>query len=484
MSFMNSLRAILFACCCFVATAHLSAEIADSDEAPPAPPIVGAADAPGALPGETDGATVSEAFSDPEIVGPGTLSGAGEALEYDGYDGCLIGDGGPVSACPKRCNCPTCRLKAVSTDPYNRILPQNGAFRIRGWVDGGILGNTSNPDSHFNGPYNATEVDNGQLNQLYLIADRPMAADGSWTYGGRFDLLYGSDFNLAQSVGLEVSPSGDPRWNSNEFIGLALPQAYAEIGTKYTSIKGGHFYTVVGYEGVQSPTNFFYSHAYSYMFAGPFTQWGGMLNATRGNWQLQSGIVNQWNTVVSEQNHGNFLGNLRYTGKAGWTSLAVITGDEFSNPGGLPNVVNRYTNRTRYSFIVDLQPTSRLEYVFHQWFGSQAQGAPGGGTALWYGIDQYVYYKLADTVRLGTRIEWFRDQSGTRVGLTEQSNPNKVPLPGNYASWTWGINWTPYKNVMLRPEVRWDSYRGPAKPYDDGLRTYQFLVGMDAIVQF
>ena len=81
-------------------------------------------------------------------------------------------------------------------------------------------------------------------------------------------------------------------------------------------------------------------------------------------------------------------------------------------------------------------------------------------------------------------MEWFRDQDGTRVGLTEQSNPNTVPLPGSYASWTVGVNWTPLSNVLIRPEIRWDSYQGPAKPFDDGQRTSQFLLGLDAIVQF
>jgi hypothetical protein len=481
-SFMRRMPAIfVVGFCSFALTALATASQDFAGDTPPEPAAVADVIEDGVImPPNVDDNAWQDGAVESEPIGIGTFSGAGEALDYDG---CVIGDGCVTPRCPKRCQCANCQIKAGG-DPYNRLIPQSGPIRVRGWVDGGILGNTSNPDSHFNGPYNATEVDNGQLNQFYLIADRPMAADGSWTYGGRFDMLYGGDYNLAQSTGLEVSPNGTPRWNSNEFDGLALPQAYAEIGTKYTSVKGGHFYTVVGYEGVQSPTNFFYSHAYSYMFAGPFTNWGGMLNAVRGNWQLQAGIVNGWNNLVQQQNHGNFLGNLRYSGKSWWSSLAVITGDEFSNPGNLPTVTNAYTNRTRYSFIVDLQPTSRLEYVFHQWLGSQAQGAPGGGTALWYGIDQYLYYKLADKWRLGTRIEWFRDQSGTRVGLTEQSNPNKVPLPGNYASWTWGLNWTPMNNVMLRPEIRWDSYRGPAKPFDDGLRTYQFLVGMDAILQF
>ena len=103
---------------------------------------------------------------------------------------------------------------------------------------------------------------------------------------------------------------------------------------------------------------------------------------------------------------------------------------------------------------------------------------------MWYGIDQYLYYRVNERWRAGTRVEWFRDEDGTRVGLTVPSNPNQPPLPGSYAAWTIGGNWMPRPNVVIRPEIRWDTYRGPAKPYNDGQSTQQLLFGADAIVQF
>jgi hypothetical protein len=384
------------------------------------------------------------------------------------------------------CQCARCQAQAASLDPYCRILPQDGPFRVRGWLDAGILGNTSSPASHFNGPYNSQQVDNGQFNQAYFILDRSLKSEGL-SIGGRFDLLYGADYFVAQSAGLEATRAGGKRWNSSQYYGLALPQSYVEVGNTNLSVKGGHFYSIVGYEGVQAANNFFYSHAYSYQFAGPFTHWGGLGTwKLRDNWQIQAGLVNGWNTLDSTVNHANFMGGLKYTSdnQKWWSSFAIITGDQQNNPANLGTVTNGYANRTRYSFIVSRQLGSRAEYVFHQWLGSQAGGEPSGGTAMWYGIDQYLYYRMNDCWRLGTRVEWFRDEDGTRVGLTEPSNPNKAPLPGSYASWTIGANWTPRQNVMLRPELRWDSYSGTARPYDDGKKTYQLLLGLDAIVNF
>jgi Putative beta-barrel porin-2, OmpL-like. bbp2 len=401
--------------------------------------------------------------------------------------GCQCGN-----SCQDQCDCPSiceCYRWACrpNHDSYNHVLPQDGLFRVRGWLDAGILGNTSNPASHFNGPYNSQQVDNGQFNQAYIILERDLAQDGSLSVGGRWDLLYGSDYFVAQSNGIERNQNGTPRWNSSQYYGLAMPQAYLEVGTLAASVKVGHFYTIVGYESVQSANNFFYSHAYSYQFAGPFTNSGVL--ATRkldDYWQVQASVVNGWNNLATVVNRAAFMGGIKYTDDAQglWSSFAIITGDEPTNVAGLPNVVNTSANRTRYSFIVSKLLNPRIEYVFHQWLGVQQQGAPGGGAAMWYGIDQYLYYRMNDCWRLGLRTEWFRDQNGTRVGLTEPSNPNTPPLPGSYGSLTVGANWSPQTNIVIRPELRWDTYTGPAKPFDDGTKTYQLLLGCDAMVQF
>ena len=53
-----------------------------------------------------------------------------------------------------------------------------------------------------------------------------------------------------------------------------------------------------------------------------------------------------------------------------------------------------YENRTRYSWLVGLPLTCRLEYVFHHWLGVQQEGTFTGDAAYWYGVDQYLYYTI------------------------------------------------------------------------------------------
>jgi len=398
-------------------------------------------------------------------------------------------DGKHADSCDSLCDgesvnvCDTC----CDTDDYCHYLPDVGRLQFYGWLDGGIVGNTSSPNSRFNGPYNAVDRSNeAMFNQGYLVSEMNLPCDGSLGLGGRVDLLYGEDFLLAQSLGWELDPDASRRWNSGEYYGLAMPQMYVEAGRNDLSLKVGHFYSIVGYEGVMSPSNVFYSKAYSYQFAGPFTHWGGQLTWNPNDcWQAQVGLVNGWNALDREEDSVNLIAGVKYTdpNRNWWSSFAIITGDENNNVSG-QRAVSQQTNRTRYSWIVDLPLTCRLDYVFHQWLGFQNEGAANGGDAYWYGVDQYVYYTINDCWKAGGRFEWFRDEEGTRVGLNRASNPNKPPFVGNFYSLAAGLNWTPTTNLIIRPEVRWDSFDGTGLPFDDGTNDDQLMFAADAIWRF
>jgi hypothetical protein len=363
---------------------------------------------------------------------------------------------------------------------------------ISGWLNGGFVGNFGVPPSKFNGPYNAVDRANeAMMNQVYFIAERTLPTDGSNGIGYRTDLLYGEDFPLAMSLGWETNP-GPTDWNSGEYYGLAIPQLYAEVGNQDISLKLGHFYTIVGYEGVPAVGNFFYQKAYSYQFAGPFTHWGGLVNwKASDNVEVDAGIVNGWNGLASPYSDANFLGRVRAKNddNSFATSFAIVSGNEGNDFSPLfqPAPPLTSANRTRYSLLFEWRPTDNVEYVFHQWLGTQAKGLADGGTALWAGIDQYLYYRVSKTWLWGARFEWFQDTDGTRVGLNRPSNPNHVPLPGNYYSLTVGPNWVPTGNFLMRPCFRWDFFGGPTGPrrsYNDGVSNQQTMLGFDMIQKF
>ncbi|MBK9113764.1 MAG: porin [Nitrospira sp.] len=366
----------------------------------------------------------------------------------------------------------------------NRFFPQDGFLRVRGWVDGGYTYNASNPRSNFSGPYNAIDRDIPVLNQLYMIVEKPLTATGSnWGIGGRLDFMYGYDYFLTQSNGVERRENGAQRWNAQgQHYGLAMPQAYAEIGNQTFSVKVGHFYTIIGYEGVPSINNFFYSKSFAYQFAGPFTHWGGLATwHLNDRITLQGGLVNGWDSLDRTKDSTTGLASIKYTAPENlWSlSFSMVTGNE-------PNAVaTQFETRTRYSLIFTAHPAERWEYVFHHHYAYQNQGKVDGGTARWYGIDNYLYYALTDQWRAGLRFEWMRDEAGTRVGGNPvRDNPNLGPFAGSFYSLSAGLNYRPHPNVLIRPEVRADWFDGQRSPYNDGLNKNQVLAAINGTLQF
>ncbi|MCI0704160.1 MAG: outer membrane beta-barrel protein [Planctomycetia bacterium] len=386
---------------------------------------------------------------------------------------------------------PTGGLGEAVYDPVWREIPLDGNVWAYGLLSGGFVYNTSNPDSKFNGPYNSIDRSaEPMFNQGYFVLERRLRGDASINVGWRLDALFGYDHFLGQSRGFEVDRDAGKRWNG-QYYGLAIPQAYVEAGNDVMTLKLGHFYTLVGYEVLPATGNFFYSHAYSYQFGQPFTHWGGLITTQlTGNWQVQVGLANAWDTLVGRVNSVNFLGGLKYIpdGERWWASFALASGRHQNNVAGLPNIADSPGNRTRYGLLLGVTPggpCGKWEYIFHHYYGWQENGTPQGNFARWYGIDQYLFYRLTQKVKLGGRFEWFRDEDGTRVGLNRPSNPNKPPLPGNYFSLTGGINYLPMPNLIVRPEVRWDFTSDTIRrAFNDGAKNNQLLFAFDAIWQF
>lgn len=394
-------------------------------------------------------------------------------------------EAGCLEGC-SQCGATVCSCPDYSFCEQAYLFPQKDCgFNLRGWIDAGFIGNMSDPGSKFNGPYNGVDRSNEvMLNQFYLIGQRALPQYG-WGLGGRVDVLYGEDFWLAESTGFERYQTGAERWNP-EYYGVAFPQAYVDFGNQDLSLQVGHFYSIMGYEGMMAPDNFFYSKSYSYQFAGPFQHWGGQVNYNLNeSWSVQLGLVNGWDALDRVSDDVSFIGKIKYEGPTGiWSSLAVLTGKEYNNQANLNLARNDFENRTRYSWLVGLPLTCRMEYVFHHWLGAQQDGALDGGAAYWYGIDQYLYYSINNCWKAGARFEWFRDEDGTRVGLNRPSNPNNGPYVGDFYSLALGLNWKPRTNLMVRPEIRYDWYDGDAvvDPFDDGADSSQLMLGIDAIL--
>lgn len=403
----------------------------------------------------------------------------------------------PMTAGPQQYYAPHCVC-----GPW-RLFPQgDGCWNIYGWVDAGVTANSEFNESRYNGVTTFNDRHEGMLNQFYVVTERTIdPCRCGWDWGGRVDLLYGTDYIFTQAVGLELDPDGTPLsgWNGSPFYGLAMPQAYVEVGYDRLSTKLGHFYTPIGYEGVMAPNNFFYSHSYTHQYGEPFTHSGALANyrlSERAN--LVGGVVNGWNALDRVTDPLAYLGGVQWNNDDGLSvALIAISGMEPTLTNSL--AAGGFTPRHMYSLVVNYQLNDCWTYVFQHDLGHQDDGAaisPQGLPSVnphaeWYGINHYLFRTINSCWSAGFRFEWFRDDDGVRVtGIRPDLGHPLFAVPGQFAGdfyeMTAGLNWKPNHNLIVRPEVRYDWFDGlelnGIGPFSDGNRVDQFLAAVDVIL--
>ena len=353
---------------------------------------------------------------------------------------------------------------------------KRSAWTPGGWIDQGITFLGARSADGYNGVVTFPDRDREyQMNQFDVFVERKVNVEGDGVdWGGRFDVLYGTDSRFVQARGLE------PEWGQTEhFYQLALPQFYLDVAVDQWTIRLGHFYTTLGYESAPAPNNFFYTHSYTCQYGEPFTHTGALLSRKLGERLSISGGLHRGNDVfANNDDRWSFLGGVAWTGPADRLSLACNVTSGAQDEGN---------QTTIYSLVGQLKLTERLTYVLQHDHGQSDGGAAPAGA--WYGLNQYWLLSLNDSWGLGTRFEWFRDRDGTRVtGLGVTNAVRGASFAGDFYELSVGLNWKPSPKVVFRPEVRWDWYdpqaAGPQLPFAAGTQDHQFLAALDLLVSF
>lgn len=405
---------------------------------------------------------------------------AGQAAACSGCEAC------GCDACRERrwgLNWRSCNLGDPWTVPQPCFLAIRG-ITVGGWASAGIYANQYGTD--LNGPIGMRPNNLFNLDQLNGYAERVVRQEsGEWDWGARIDYMFGVDAPDTQAIG---DHTWDYGWNSSTFLGQplygsAIPQAYVDVAYGDFKLRAGHFYTPIGYEVVPAVGNFFYSHSYMHTFGEPFTHTGLLASLIiTDRLTVYGGWVDGWDGGFDNRNDASmFLGGLTYKLRERTNIAWYFTwgdngnGQAYLNQHGQPAASqgDMFMN----SFVLTHELTSRWTYVFQADYADNYNLA--AGDAIWYGINQYLFYKVSDCWGFGGRFEWFRDKDGVRV---VQGND------GNYYEMAAGVNWKPHANVMVRPELRYDWYNGGiggnGGPFNNGNSTTQLSGGCDVIVTF
>jgi hypothetical protein len=364
-------------------------------------------------------------------------------------------------------------------------------INVNGWLNMGITGNADNPNSRYNGALAPNDRNDFQLNQLYMVFEKALKTDECcWDFGGRLDLLYGTDYIYAISTGFETNPDGSPKWNANKQYGLVMPQVYGEIGHGKLSMKLGRFYTTIGYESMMAPNNFFYSMNYALRYAEPTTHTGGLLTYKRSD-DLSffvGGVNGQDQTDGLVDSLGALFG-VAYTPKDRKWALSSSIMAGCLQPTLDPTV---FAPRSYWSTYFTYNFTEKFQSVTQYDIGWQDNFDTAGHNTSFWSITEYLFYTLNEKWKAGLRYDMFRDEDGTRLGgLRYGGLPggNPLPLPsgnnGTVQAITAGLNYMHNANLRIRPELRWDWYGGGGAPlFNDRNANRQFTAAVDMVLLF
>ena len=349
-----------------------------------------------------------------------------------------------------------------------------------------------------------------QGNQYYLIFEKPLKQEDKVNFGFRIDSLFGNDWAFNHSHGIF-----DTAFKNNHFAGYDPAQFYAEVHLPILTkggmdIKGGRFYTILGYEVVPATGRPLLSVPYMFNYGQPFTHIGVLstLHLT-DRINVYNGAVNGADHGIIENLKYNYLGGITWTSKDAKWNLAISTiagpqeyprflpSNTYIQPTGVPATPPQFSGRTNpyYSGNDRSTTTSVLSYKWADTFTQvietdesfeanvpfstkiTAANPLGRHNAQWQSFGNWFLWQFwkqddRDIMTAVWRSEVFRDNNGVRTGFAD-----------NFYEMTLGVIIKPKPYLWIRPEARYD-WAQFTHPYADGTRNSQFTAAVDVILLY
>ena len=360
-------------------------------------------------------------------------------------------------------------------EPWTLFKGQPLGFTVGGWSNVGYHSSRNAGGGITNGgaPANFNTYDNRvQLQQQWLYAEKVADGSNGLGFGGRIDYLYGTDAPDTQPFGI-ADDHFTNSWDNGGQYGHAIPQLYGEVAYNDTSVKFGHFFTIIGNEVVAATGNFFYSRQFTFYNAEPFTHTGVLAtHQLNDDTTIYGGYVTGWDSGFKD-NGDTFIGGIKRQFTDRFSLLYTTAIGRFNDD---ENSTNARERGSIHSFIATTQLTDKLTNLI-QYDHLGTEDETGAIVRNTHGLNVYFIYQVNDRVALGSRSEYFNwSVDAGSTGRTAIDNANLF-------NQTYGVNYKVSSNLMVRPEGRWiwDYDRTGA---NEDNRREQFAFGMDAIYTF
>ena len=383
------------------------------------------------------------------------------------------------------------------------------SFGISGYVQGGITGNLTGSTAGTNfGRLFDDRANQLMLNQASIIFSRPLDPNADdFDFGFNFQPMYGSDARYTHLIGV-FDRASDTRNQLTLIEADLLFHLPWTIGGG-TDVKAGIFPSPLSAETTvpYTPTaqNPFYSHSYIFNF-GVTVAHTGFLSVTHALPLLDvyAGFDTGNQTTWFKQGDNNSsqagMFGLGFNLMGGALTVTWLNHFGPENATGTTNLAGRVvdgswrtesTITTVWKYSNTLTLTNDINFAHEDGFSASA-----------FGMAQYASYAINNTYTLNARGEIWRDDKGFFAAAFPRSSdslnalqgrPNTslslFPQPATYGELTLGVSIKyplpdPLGNLILRPEIRYDSTLNNARPFNNGRSKDQFTIAADAIVSF
>jgi hypothetical protein len=416
----------------------------------------------------------------------------------------VIGDPGALR------DAPFPLMQALYDGPHGKWW-YDSRIQLYGWftVSGDIsTSHNTGPSQIANFPQVYAERPNRVENDQDVLYIERMADENQMDHidwGFRLAFLYGLDYRFMASKNYI---NDNNLFKSNKFSGFDTPMMYANLYIPYVAqgmnITLGRIISEPDIEQQLAPNNLMATHSLVYSFDN-YTMWG-LWTSTKlnKNWVVQAGLASGVDTApwakedpgcqptgslllqwISSGGKDSAYGGMNSfnTGKFGFNNLqeSIVSYSHKFNDTWWTTFESQYmftrnclTAPNSYVPFVDGFYPTKTGYV---WVG---------------GLLNYTCCRIAPNAFLTFRNEWWDDPDGYRSGYSSSYYEGSV-----------GINWSPSKLIVIRPEVRFDhafkhnalasssaAFNTTGAPatfagaYDNGTRQNQATFGIDLTYHF
>jgi len=319
------------------------------------------------------------------------------------------------------------------------------------------------------------ENEDPTLNQVVLYIDKAIDfKKKEFQIGGHAEMMYGSDARIIHANGImdvpNLSSGPNNQFDPTQFyLDFFLP-----VGNGL-NIRAGKFVTLLGQEVINPTGNALYSHSYLFGFAIPFTQLGAYgTYAINDSLTVDFGFSRGWEQGFKDNNAAiDIFGRVSWLINEKSGTKLLVTGIGGPEQAG---------NSSDYTYVLDVIFTTnlsdKLTYTLNGDWGYAQDAGTNGDDAQWFGVAQYLSYKINDCFTLNARGEWFEDPDGAR-GLGTTGSVWEATLGVDIHPLASNKTWA---SLHVRPEIRYDYAVDDF--FANGTQHDQWTIGIDAIFGF